>query len=101
MKPTTRCLLAFGLAAAALAAPAAAQSPERLGKVGFPTSCSPAVQPRFDRAVALLHSFWFGEAIKGFQAVAQADPSCGIAHWGVAVASLGNPLAGPPTARGL
>src|SRR5690349_7900348 len=78
-----------------------AQAPERLGKVNFPTSCSPAVQAQFERAVALQHSFWFGEAIKGFNAVAAADPSCGIAHWGTAVALLGNPLAGPPVARGL
>src|SRR5881296_3096538 len=78
-----------------------AQAPERLGKVNFPTSCSPAVQTQFERAVALQHSFWFGEAIKAFTAVAQADPSCGIAHWGAAVAYLGNPLAGPPTPRGL
>ncbi len=74
---------------------------EKLGQVRFPTSCGTAVQPQFDRAVALLHSFWFGEAIKGFQAVAQADPSCGIAHWGAAVTWLGNPLGGPPVARGL
>src|SRR5947209_4301254 len=80
---------------------AGAQAPERLGKVNFPTSCSPAVQAQFERAVALQHSFWFGEAIKGFNAVAQADPSCGIADWGAAVAFLGNPLAGPPVARGL
>lgn len=80
---------------------AGAQAPERLGKVNFPTSCSPSVQAQFERAVALQHSFWFGEAIKGFNAVAAADPSCGIAHWGTAVAYLGNPLAGPPTPRGL
>src|SRR2546426_1125480 len=80
---------------------AGAQAPERLGKVNFPTSCSPAVQAQFERAVALQHSFWFAESIKGFNAVAQADPSCGIAHWGAAVAFLGNPLAGPPVARGL
>ena len=79
----------------------AAQAPERLGKVNFPTSCSPTVQAQFERAVALQHSFSFGEAIKGFNAVAAADPSCGIAHWGAAVAFLGNPLAGPPVARGL
>jgi tetratricopeptide (TPR) repeat protein len=83
------------------AAPAAAQTPERLGTVNFPTSCSPAVQANFGRAVALLHSFWFTHAIRGFDAVAQADPTCGIAHWGAAVAWLGNPLAGAPTPRGL
>src|SRR3989449_4663073 len=80
---------------------AGAQAPERLGKVNFPTSCSPAVQAQFERAVALQHSFWFAESIKGFNAVAQADPSCGIAHWGAAVAYLGNPLAGAPAPRGL
>ncbi|MGH7277359.1 MAG: hypothetical protein ACREJG_01580 [Candidatus Rokuibacteriota bacterium] len=79
-------------------APAEAQG-ERLGKVHLPTSCSAAVQAQFDRAVALLHSFWFGEAIKGFQAVAKADPDCGMAHWGTAVAWLGNPLAGAPPAK--
>jgi hypothetical protein len=78
-----------------------AHGDEKLGKVDFPTSCSRAAQPDFDRAVALLHSFWFGEAIKAFNAVAQADPSCGIAHWGTAVSWLGNPLAGPPVPRGL
>src|SRR5262249_28384851 len=80
---------------------AGAQAPERLGKVNFPTSCNPAAQAEFERAIALQHSFWFSEAIKSFNAVAQADPSCGIAHWGVAVASLGNPLGGAPTPRGL
>jgi hypothetical protein len=46
--------------------------------------------------VALLHSFWFPEAFKAFAAVAQADPTCAMAHWGTAMTSLGNPLAGPP-----
>src|SRR5204862_1741202 len=91
----------FAASLAASTLQARAQAPERLGKVNFPTSCSPALQAQFERAVALEHSFWFGEAIKGFNAVAQADPSCGIAHWGAAVAFLGNPLAGPPVARGL
>jgi tetratricopeptide (TPR) repeat protein len=89
------------LVLALAATPAATQAPERLGTVNFPTSCSPAVQADFTRAVALLHSFWFGHAIRGFDAVAQADPTCGIAHWGAAVAWLGNPLAGPPVSRGL
>ena len=76
-------------------------NPEKLGKVSFASTCSAAAQPQFERGVALLHSFWFPEALKAFQAAAQADPACGIAHWGAAVAWLGNPLGGPPTARGL
>jgi tetratricopeptide (TPR) repeat protein len=89
------------LVATLLVGGGAAAQTERLGSVNFPTSCSPAVQSQFERAVALLHSFWFSEAIKGFNGVSQADPSCGIAQWGAAVAWLGNPLAGPPTPKGL
>jgi tetratricopeptide (TPR) repeat protein len=72
---------------------------EKLGTVNFPTSCSPAAQAEFTRAVAMLHSFWFQNAIKGFEATAAADASCGIAGWGAAVAWLGNPLAGAPPAK--
>jgi tetratricopeptide (TPR) repeat protein len=89
------------LAAVIVVAASLTGAEERLGKVHFDTSCAPAVQAQFDRAVALQHSFWFGEAIKSFNAVAQADPSCGIAHWGAAVAWLGNPLAGAPTPKGM
>jgi tetratricopeptide (TPR) repeat protein len=89
------------LCAAILSADAADPRAEKLGKVNFPTSCSAAAQPQFERGVALLHSFWFSEATRSFRAAAQADPSCGIAHWGVAMAFLGNPLGGPPTPKGL
>jgi hypothetical protein len=91
----------LGLSAVLIASVATAHGPDEFGKVNFPTSCAPGVQVEFARSVALLHSFWFGPAIKGFNAIAQTDPSCGIAHWGAAVAWLGNPLAGPPVARGL
>jgi hypothetical protein len=107
MSPVKRTftLLALALVVATLAwlatGDAGAQSTERLGKVNFPTSCAAAAQSHFERGVAFQHSFWFGEAIKAFQAAATADPSCGIAHWGIAVAYLGNPLAGPPSPRGL
>ncbi len=69
--------------------------PEKLGTVSFPTSCAPAVQARFGRAVALLHSFWYEEAEKAFNEVAAADPSCAIAQWGVAM-SLYHPIWSPP-----
>ncbi len=78
-----------------------ATAQEKLGKVHFPTSCSPAVQQEFDRAVALLHSFWHDAAIKAFSAVAQADQGCAMAHWGIAMAMLGNPFAWPPAPKAL
>jgi hypothetical protein len=94
-------LLACLLAATAGAAQEKDQShhharSEKLGTVSFPTSCAPAVQPAFARAVALLHSFWYDEAEKAFNAVAAADPACAMAQWGVAM-SLYHPIWAAPT----
>jgi hypothetical protein len=57
----------------------------KLGKVSFPISCMPAVQEKFDRGVALLHSFAYIDAEKAFQGVADGDSQCAIAHWGMAM----------------
>jgi tetratricopeptide (TPR) repeat protein len=59
--------------------------PEKLGKVSFPISCNPAVQEQFDRGVALLHSFTYTAAENAFQGVAERDPRCAMAHWGMAM----------------
>ena len=63
-----------------------------LGTVHFPTSCSADVQPQFNQAIALLHSFWFQAAIDAFEEVLDVDSSCGISYWGIALASWGNPI---------
>ena len=60
-------------------------APEKLGKVSFPITCSPAVQGQFNRGVALLHSFAYTAAANTFQAVADLDPGCAMAHWGMAM----------------
>jgi len=73
----------------------AAAGQGQFGKVNFPTSCSAAVQPQFERAVAMLHSFFFPEHIKAFQAVIKADPGCAMAYWGLAISQRGNPLVPP------
>src|SRR5215510_6847473 len=39
----------------------------QLGKVSFRTSCDPKVQADFDRAVAMLHSFWYSYGEKAFR----------------------------------
>jgi tetratricopeptide (TPR) repeat protein len=59
--------------------------PEKLGTVSFPISCDPALQQQFNRGVALLHSFAYKAAGDAFRSVAQQDPQCAIAHWGVAM----------------
>jgi hypothetical protein len=73
---------------------AAGRPPETLGKVSFPTSCEARVQAQFERGVALLHSFWFAEGLKAFTAVAEQDPACGMAYWGIAINRLLNPFNG-------
>ncbi|MBI2678522.1 MAG: hypothetical protein HYX28_07045 [Candidatus Koribacter versatilis] len=55
------------------------------GTVHFPTSCSAAAQPKFERAVAILHSFGYETARKAFEGVAQQDTHCAMAYWGVAM----------------
>ena len=72
------------------------QAPERLGNVHFPTSCASELQPAFERAVALLHSFAYPEAQKAFAEVAAKDPSCAMAQWGIAM-SYFHTIWGPPT----
>jgi hypothetical protein len=97
------CLLALAATGLCAASSTMAQekATEKLGKVHFPISCNAAAQQRFDRAVALLHSFWFDAAISGFEAVAQADPNCAMAYWGAAMALLSNPFTWPPPSKAL
>jgi tetratricopeptide (TPR) repeat protein len=90
------CCLCFGLVQ-----PAFAQhehhgglAPKDIGTVSFETSCSPATKTQFNEAVALLHSFWFGEARDIFESVLKTDPNCAIAYWGIAMTHWGNPFAG-------
>jgi tetratricopeptide (TPR) repeat protein len=82
-----------------------AEGVERLGTVTFPTSCMPAAQAKFTRAVALLHSFWYEEAEKGFRGAAAIDPQCGMAWWGVAMSNYHpvwpSPYAPAELARGV
>src|SRR5258708_25022610 len=86
-----------GCAIALLAASAVAQEHEhgkgeKLGAGHFATSCNVEAQKEFDRAVALLHSFQFNHAIQGFNVALKSDPTCGIAHWGIALSQWSNPV---------
>jgi len=70
----------------------------QLGTVHFPVSCAASVQKPFARGVALLHSFWYEEAEKEFLQIAKDDPTCAMAHWGVAL-SLWHQLWNEPDAK--
>lgn len=63
----------------------AVESPEALGKVTFPTSCSAMVQREFESGVALLHSFEYDRATRQFQQISEMDPDCAMSYWGSAM----------------
>jgi hypothetical protein len=67
----------------------------RLGKVSFPVSCNPAAQKEFEVAMAYYHSFAWPELRASLERVLQADPTCGMAHWGRAIGYLDNPFLWP------
>jgi len=98
MKPCIALLIVSGTICAN---PAFAQeshshpAPEKLGTVTFTTSCAPPVSRDFERAVALLHSFAYAASEKAFREVSVADPSCAMAHWGIAM-SYFHQLWSPP-----
>jgi tetratricopeptide (TPR) repeat protein len=73
---------------------------ERVGKVNFPTNCSPSVQGAMEKGLALLHSFQYEEAEQAFSNAARVDPNCALAYWGKAMA-LYEPLWSFPNAKTL
>jgi hypothetical protein len=89
-------ILAFAVVGTAMVVSAHAQqaADDHLGTVHFPISCS-AVQGKFDRAVALLHNFFYPETVRAFQAIIKEDPDCAMAYWGLAMSELPNPLVPP------
>src|ERR1051325_7042869 len=50
------------------------------------TTKSRLAQKYFDQGLILLYGFNHAEAIRSFDAVAQLDPDCAMAHWGIAYA---------------
>jgi len=93
MHPISAVLALVTLTTAAPAQQHPAPDLQRLGTVRFATSCSPAAQPGFNRAVALLHSFAFSLAVSEFNRVLGADLRCAMAWWGLAQSVWGNPFA--------
>jgi tetratricopeptide (TPR) repeat protein len=95
--------LAFALLASVATAAAFAHSDDpkakseadKYGRVHFKTSCTPEAQKQFERALAMLHSFYFPETVKAFTAIPETDPGCAIAYWGIAISQRPNPLVGP------
>jgi hypothetical protein len=90
---TVSVLVAGLLIAVALATGAAAQ--EQLGQVQFKVSCTAEAQQKFNRAMALYHSFAWKTAGQAFTEIGQLDPKCGMAWWGLAMVAADNPFGWP------
>jgi tetratricopeptide (TPR) repeat protein len=96
LRPSRRQLLSIVALGSLVPAGIAAQELDQLhdadlGVVDFPVSCESGVQADFNRAVALLHHMQYVESRAAFEGIAKADPSCAMAHWGIAV-TLFQPL---------
>ena len=97
------CLLVASLSATSISQEpeehvhAAPVSEEGLGRAHMNISCARTVAPKFDRALALLHNFWYARALDGFRQVSSADPECAMAYWGAAM-TYNHPLWDAPSA---
>src|SRR5215831_14703571 len=99
--PVLAAVLALGAARSSSAQTATHDLMEGRGRdVSFPVSCGADIQPRFDAALAALHSFWYGQALKEFTAITEAKPDCAMAYWGIAM-SVWNQIWAPPTPANL
>jgi tetratricopeptide (TPR) repeat protein len=91
-------IASFLFASAFLALPiqsGARAQEEKYGDVNFPISCSASAQEQFNRATAMLHSFFYPETLKAFTAIVEMEPACAMAYWGIAISQRPNPLVGP------
>ena len=64
---------------------------QQFGTVDFNTSCNEIAQRHFYRAMRYQHSFWYKASKEVFEEALQADPTCGIAYWGMALGLADNP----------
>jgi tetratricopeptide (TPR) repeat protein len=71
-------------------------SDEGFGRVHMDISCPLAVAVEFDRALALLHNFWYVRALERFNQILKNDPGCAMAYWGAAM-TYNHPFWDPPS----
>lgn len=58
------------------------------GVVEFSISCSEEAQAEFETGLAHLHHMMYEQARPHFEAAAEADSECAMAHWGIAMTSF-------------
>ena len=107
MKPKARTNWKVLVLAAVLASPSIVRAKEPifqgLGDYKHKiTTTSPQAQRYFDQGIGFYHGFNHAEAIRSFQAAAELDPKCAMAHWGIALACgphINLPIVPPPSAE--
>jgi tetratricopeptide (TPR) repeat protein len=63
--------------------------PASLGALAFEVSDgTPEARAHFARGLLALHSFWYDEAIRQFDAALSADPKMRMAYWGAAMSRV-------------
>ena len=86
-----RWVVAIGVLAACSGPARGQEAPHQetvLGAVNFNASCS---TQEFDHALAFFHHMQYEESRAAFERIVEADPECGMAHWGIAM-TLFQPL---------
>ena len=63
---------------------AARAGQELLGTVDFRVSCAEATRPAFDLALGFMHHMMYEQARSTFEQIAETDPECAMAYWGIA-----------------
>jgi hypothetical protein len=62
---------------------------DSLGAINFAlTEGTPEARAHFTRGMLALHSFWYDEATRQFEAAIAADPSMNMAYWGAALSHV-------------
>ncbi|MEN3371287.1 MAG: hypothetical protein V7609_3430 [Verrucomicrobiota bacterium] len=65
------------------------------------TTSSPKAEQYFNQGLGFYHGFNHGAAIRAFKEAARIDPTCAMAHWGIALANgphINFPMVPPPAA---
>lgn len=57
--------------------------PADVAAIDFETSCDPSVADDFNEAIALVHNMTYHIAEERFASIAERDPDCAMASWGI------------------
>lgn len=55
-----------------------------IGEIDFRVNCSEEVKGDFDHALGMLHHMMYVTSRSAFEQIAEADPNCAMAYWGIA-----------------